>query len=275
MDLLKLFIIGVYALAFNIGITTLPMAGNEQQAQADQPAKSAINAGISRNWSGYIATDGTFTGVSATWTVPKIKNDIVGIDATWVGIGGVENQDLIQAGTEGIVGQDGQIVYLAFYEALPEPGHKLPVPVNGGDSVTVSVIQQSPGVWYISLHNNTQGISTNFTKSYNSSLSSADWIEEAPSASGNVLPLDNFGTIQINSARTIKNGQTVNLAQANAHALAMGTYGQVLAIASELGNDGASFNVARTNTSYRASQISEVNNQSFDRQPQIILFEGQ
>src|SRR5580692_4075887 len=42
------------------------------------------------NWSGYVATDGTYTSVSGSWTVPTVTNasgDVA--DATWVGIGGV------------------------------------------------------------------------------------------------------------------------------------------------------------------------------------------
>src|SRR5207245_6035126 len=59
----------------------------------------------SRNWSGYVASGGTFTAVSATWTVPTVSASTSGTsaraDATWVGIGGATSTDLVPAGTEG------------------------------------------------------------------------------------------------------------------------------------------------------------------------------
>src|SRR5205823_11050596 len=53
----------------------------------------------SQNWAGYAATGGAYTGVSAAWTIPDIAFiSSPGVDAAWVGIGGVRSRDLIQAG---------------------------------------------------------------------------------------------------------------------------------------------------------------------------------
>ena len=61
----------------------------------------ATSADTSRNWSGYAATGGKFTSVTGTWTVPQSNGSAnFGSDATWVGIGGVNTRDLIQAGTQ-------------------------------------------------------------------------------------------------------------------------------------------------------------------------------
>src|SRR5579862_7331722 len=63
----------------------------------------------SRNWAGYAAGGGSFTGVTATWTIPQSSGS--GVDATWVGIGGLQTRDLIQAGTQGTVTRSGSVTH--------------------------------------------------------------------------------------------------------------------------------------------------------------------
>jgi hypothetical protein len=63
------------------------------------------------------------------------------------------------------------------------------------------------------------------------------------------LPLDNFGTVQFNGGSTVKDGQTMSIAGTGARAITMiGDSNQPLAVPSALGDDGASFSVARTDT---------------------------
>ena len=220
-------------------------------SQVVQQVQNAVasSSSVSRNWAGYTAANGTFTGVSGTWTIPQVNgNNNYGSDVAWVGIGGVSSTDLIQAGTQDTVSRNGQVSYQAFYETLPDASLPLRISVNGGDSVTVSVSQQSSGQWQITFKDNTTGGNVTQSVAYNSSLSSAEWIEEAPSGFRRVLPLDNFGSIQFSNTTAIKNGQTVTPSQANAQAVTMGnSFGQTLATASVLGGDGASFSVTGTN----------------------------
>src|SRR5436309_15315674 len=64
-------------------------------------ANDAIAPFISRNWSGYVATNKTFTSVTGTWIVPQVTpGSSSAADATWVGIGGLNRSDLIQSGTQ-------------------------------------------------------------------------------------------------------------------------------------------------------------------------------
>src|SRR5207248_2240361 len=57
------------------------------------------NQAESQNWAGYAATAGAYTGVSATWTIPDVALiSSRGVDAVWVGVGGLRSRDLIQAG---------------------------------------------------------------------------------------------------------------------------------------------------------------------------------
>jgi hypothetical protein len=171
-----------------------------------------------------------------------------GIDAAWVGIGGVRSRDLIQAGTQQTVSGSGRTQYEAWIEMLPRSSRPVPLQVHPGDSVTVDISEQSTDQWLIHFSNNTTGQTYDTTQTYTSSHSSAEWVEEAPSAGrGGVLPLDNFGTIQFSAGSAVKNGQTVNIADSGARAITMvGGNEQALAVPSALGSDGASFSVART-----------------------------
>ena len=71
----------------------------------------------------------------------------------------------------------------------------------------------------MSFTNNTTGQTFQVTEHYASSMSSAEWIEEAPSAArGRQIPLDTFGTFDFCQGTAVKDGQTVNIADAGARA---------------------------------------------------------
>jgi Peptidase A4 family len=200
----------------------------------------------SRNWAGYAATSGTYTAVSGTWTVPQFAPDSpVGTDATWVGIGGVRGNDLIQAGTQETVFGRGRTEYQAWVETLPQSSRPVPLPISAGDSISISIEQSANGQWQIAFGNNTTGKTYQLTVQYKSSQSSAEWVVEAPSARrGRLLPLDTFGTITFSQASAVKDGQTVTVAQAGGRAITMiSAAGQALASPSGLGDDGGSFSV--------------------------------
>ena len=205
----------------------------------------------SHNWSGYTATCGTFTTVAGTWTIPQVSSSgYAAADATWVGIGGITRRDLIQGGTQNIVSSSGQISTTAFIEMLPRASQQIPMTINPGDSVNVSVAQQSTNQWQLSFTDTTNGQTYSTVVTYPSSLSSAEWIEEDPSARARLLPLDNFGTVQISGGTTTQNGNAATIAQASGQAMSMlDANCQALATVSALGSDGASFTVTRSSTS--------------------------
>jgi hypothetical protein len=209
---------------------------------------AAATISTSHNWSGYTATNATFTSVSGMWTIPSASSSgHAAADAAWVGIGGIRRNDLVQAGTQNIIGSSGQISTTAFIEMLPRASQHIPMTVNPGDSVTVAVAQQSTDQWQFSFVDNTNGQTYVTTLAYHSSLSSAEWIEEDPSSRARLLPLDNFGTVQFSSGSAIQNGNSVNIAQANGQAMTMlDANCQALATPSALGGDGASFTITRS-----------------------------
>ncbi len=247
----KMYLVSLAALAASITATpSLTQLVNPQAAYI--PA----NSGTSRNWAGYATSTGQFTSVSGTWTIPSVtRSTHTSADATWVGIGGITSADLIQSGTQNIISHSGQVTTAAFYELLPDVSQTIPVTVSQGDSVTVTLTQTSPNQWQIAFKDNTNGNTYSTTASYSSSLSSAEWIEEAPSTGRGILPLDNFGSISFTNGSTTQNGSPVTLTQSNVHPITMiNGQGQTLATPSSLTSDGTSFSVTRSANQANTSQ---------------------
>jgi len=245
-----------------MSITPIPA----QQAIATN-AGTAPNIGSngnSRNWSGYVASNATYSSVKGTWTIPQpTTSNHTATDATWVGIGGATNTDLIQSGTQNVINPSGQVSTTAFYELLPNASIPITsISVKPGDSVTVSISQQSTNQWLINFTDNTNGQNYQNSLSYNSSLSSAEWIEEAPSNGQSVLPLDNFGTLQFSNGAKTQNGTQESTSASGAHSVTMvNNTGQALATPSTLGSDGASFIITRSKA------VANEPIPSFDRRP--------
>ena len=237
-----------YFLAITLLITSaLGVAPGLAAAQAlNVPQGSA-----SLNWAGYVAsqTNTSYTAVGGTWVVPTASTPTANTsDATWVGIGGVQQTDLIQAGTQAIVDASGNVAYSAWIETLPNFSKQVSLAVHPGDSVSASIVQQSSGTWLVTINDNTTSQQYQTTLNYNSSLSSAEWVEEMVSnANGTFRPLDNFGSVNFTQGSATVNGQAESMSAAQAQPLQMvNSASQTLATASALGSDGASFSVSRT-----------------------------
>ena len=228
----------------NIPTSSTPPSSTPASSPSPTTTPTTVGA-TSRNWSGYVASGATFTGVRGTWTVPTVSATGTGVDATWAGIGGATTTDLIQAGTQAVV-DNGVVQYSAWVETLPQASQTVPLTVNAGDSVTVSITEQSNNVWNITIQDATSGGSYTGTVSYTSSGSSAEWIEEAPSSGRGIVLLDQFGTVHFTNASAVENQKTVTPTAAGATSITMvNSSGVRLAIPSALGADGASFSVAR------------------------------
>jgi hypothetical protein len=224
--------------------------GNPGGTQPGQP-RVPPSRDVSANWSGYAATGGSYSAVSGTWTVPQFAPDSpAGADATWVGIGGVSSRDLIQAGTQQTVSGSGSTQYQAWVETLPQASHPVPLAVNPGDSISISITQspQAQDQWSVNFTNNTSGQTFQVTEHYTSTTSSAEWIEEAPSAArGRQIPLDNFGSIVFSEGSAVKDGKSVSIADSGAQPITMVARGtHQTARPSSLGADGASFTITQS-----------------------------
>lgn len=145
----------------------------------------------SANWSGYALLGGPFTSAVGTFTVPNLGSDATCStdESQWVGIDGVQDGDLIQAGVEEAGTSDGtcganqspqKFFFGAWYEVLPSDPSEIPLSmaITPGDSVTVSISSLSSG-WQISVDDQTSGATQSVTAAYNGPATSAEWITEA------------------------------------------------------------------------------------------------
>lgn len=206
----------------------------------------------SSNWSGYVVAGQKFTTISGTWVQPKATGNgtTTMADATWIGIGGITTSDLIQVGTDNTVEPNGSVVIGAFYELLPNSAITIPnVTISAGDTINASINEIGSGEWTISITDVTDSESFSINVSYTSSNSSAEWVEEDPSdISGNLVPFDNYGSVDFTQALTTANGTSVDLAKIGAQSVAMvNSSNQIISSPSAIGSDGASFSVTREN----------------------------
>ena len=130
--------------------------------------------------------------------------------SAWVGIGGFFTSssesnvynDLIQLGTEQDASSRGATQYYAWYEMLPssetviskftiKPGDTITASLEETGTVTVGSgkNQKTEQAWILSMRDGSEQWST--TVDYDSSLSSAEWIMEAPYDNG-ILPLADY-----------------------------------------------------------------------------------
>src|SRR5260370_2097767 len=157
----------------------------------------------STNWSGYAATTGTYTSVWASWSQPTgICSRGDQYAAFWVGLDGYSSSSVEQTGSEvDCIGRTAR--YYAWYEMYPAASQSYSNPVRAGDHFNASVTYQGSNVFRLYIADTTQGWSHTTTASLaGAARSSAEVIVEAPCCtfSGGILPLADFGTINITSS---------------------------------------------------------------------------
>jgi Peptidase A4 family len=158
----------------------------------------------SYNWSGYAVTavPGAVTAVKGSWVVPAVQPGSCTSGTTneyasfWVGIDGFTSNTVEQTGTDSDC-QNGVPTYYAWFEFYPHPAFMInSLSIQPGD-VMEAEVRYNPATrrFTVAINNQTTGQSfSTSTKVNNAQRSSAEWIAEAPSGSGGVLPLANFGT---------------------------------------------------------------------------------
>ena len=190
-------------------------------------------------WSGYaISSSNTahsYTAAAGTWVVPAAvlpAGFTVGYSASWVGIGGIcldrrcsqHDPTLIQLGTAQNVTPSGSH-YSAWYELLPNLPVTIPLRIQPGDTMVASLqvtnLAENAQTWKLTItdQNPRSGGSWSGTVDYNSSLASAEWIEEVPlvldrSGVRRIPPLANYGMVSFVSSSA--NSTNPGLTAANA-----------------------------------------------------------
>lgn len=198
----------------------------------------------STNWSGYANTGTTFTDVKGSWTQPSAtcSSGQTAYSSFWVGIDGDTTNTVEQTGTDADC-SSGTPTYYAWYEMYPKFPVNLSGTVRPGDAITAEVKYNGSGNFTLTISDTTQGWTfTTNQRSRKAALGSAEWIAEAPSSSGGVLPLANFGTVSFSNCTA--NGKSIS-ANPNPDEIVMVTSsGTVKAQPSGLNSSGTGFSVS-------------------------------
>jgi hypothetical protein len=153
---------------------------------------------LSLNWAGYAvsAAVGSVSDVKGSWKIPKVAcSQSATYAALWVGIDGFNSNTVEQTGVLAEC-YHGEVYYFTWYEFYPSNPVYITssVPVNAGDEIYGEVSYAS-GLFTVTLTDQTTGKSFHTSqKDNNAERSSAEWIMEAPSSGGGILPLADFGT---------------------------------------------------------------------------------
>ncbi len=224
-------------------------------------APPRIHAGSSNslNWSGYAVTapTGSVTDAKGSWIVPGIVGSCPTANqysSFWVGIDGANSNTVEQTGTDSDC-QNAAPTYYAWFEFYPHPSFIInSLTIHPGDHVSAEV-KYSSGKFTVSITDLTTSHSFSTSSTVHSAQrSSAEWIVEAPSSSGGILPLSNFGTAYFGQDTTGTSGTCfatisgksgpVGSFGSNVQEITMVTSsGAVKASPSALSSDGTSFSV--------------------------------
>jgi hypothetical protein len=213
-----------------------------------------LKNGTSTNWSGYVAQtslnkpqNDSVTDVKGQWVMPSVycpsTSMSVVYSSAWVGIDGYSNGTVEQIGTETDCNY-ASLVHYAWYELYPKYPVRILLAVNPGDTVNAEVRYMANNQYVMTINNLTTGQSYSTTQKASAKRQSAEWVVEAPSSAGSVLPLANFGTVSFTNATATLNGVTGAISngtwQHDAITMTSST-GVVKAIPSALDSTGQAF----------------------------------
>lgn len=209
------------------------------------PARLLGNT-TSLNWSGYASIDSTFTDVKGSWVQPAATcNGKSTHSSFWLGLDGYSSSTVEQLGTEADCSK-GKPVYSAWWEIFPDPSRTIPgFVVTPGVTYTAEVKTVAGDLFLTLSGGGNQPFSID-TGVGSASLSSAEWIAEAPSMctkSGcRELALTDFGTVDFSGASV--NGNAIDDTAWGFDPLTMVTgNGTVKAAPSALDSTGSAFSI--------------------------------
>lgn len=243
-------------------LTAAPAASVPNGTPVAVVAPFHVSAGSSNslNWAGYAVTAaaGAVSDVKGSWKIPAIQGSCPSTNqysSFWVGIDGFNSNTVEQTGTDSDC-RAGTPTYYAWYEFYPHPSKVISgLAVHPGDVISAEVLF-SGNSFIVSIQDyTTGGAFTTSAHVRSAQRSSAEWIAEAPSSSGGILPLADFGTVGfgtdstgVGSTCTATIGGvsgTIASFGTNVQSISMVTSsGAVKASPSALSTDGTSFSVA-------------------------------
>jgi hypothetical protein len=157
----------------------------------------------SANWSGYVLSgESGYNVISATWRVPSVGVTSAFSDSdTWIGFDGVKSDDLLQAGTEQGYRPGTGAFYDAWWQVSPG-AQKVKFNVKPGDNIVVSIQQVTTEEWQIYLADTNTGQSFVQIANYYGPVISAEYIEEAPTINGSVVPFAHVTPVAFYNVRS-------------------------------------------------------------------------
>jgi hypothetical protein len=208
---------GLGAVAFGEGTTRDPLTTTgppripDQHPLPDLPAQgagarshasAATIPNASTNWAGEVLDGSQFTAVSSYWTVPAVAPaSNLEAASSWIGIGGVDTENLIQTGTTSAT--IGNVTtYFAWFELIPTPNQVIEEPVSPGDEMVALIQQKGPALWFIGIEDVTKSWTATGEVVYTAGPArSAEWITERPMVATRFTILANFGTSPFHDLR--------------------------------------------------------------------------
>lgn len=192
--------VAVIAAAVAVAVPAVAAASPARGLTNDPNHK--ITNSSSTNWSGYAATGGPFTSISASWTQPTAVCSFgTAYSSFWVGLDGDTSGTVEQTGTDADCSAANVPQYYAWYEMYPKYPVNLSGTVQPGDALSASVTTDRVGRFTLAISDATQQWSFQTTQRLTrAALASAEVIAEAPSSRSGVLPLANFGTVNFSNA---------------------------------------------------------------------------
>ena len=193
--LMRVVSFGILLLMASTGVSIAASA-----APAASPLFHSVTTTASTNWGGFAATGpkGSVSDVKGSWIVPSIHGTCPSSKAEyssfWVGIDGFNSNSVEQSGTDSDC-QGGSPSYYAWYEFFPHPSFVISsLSISPGDVMFAEVKHTSTG-FHLTLTDVTTGHTFTKSSTVKAARSSAEWIAEAPSSIGGVLPLADFGSV--------------------------------------------------------------------------------
>ncbi|KAF7872447.1 hypothetical protein EAF04_003368 [Stromatinia cepivora] len=158
------------------------------------------------SWAGAVLTGAAYTGVSASFPIPKPAVGTTGetsasyfTASTWVGIDGYNCDNLWQAGVDATIEKStGTLSYYAWYEWYPADTQVIDLgTLTAEDIISVNITTSSFNEGTVVMENKSTGKSYTKTVSSNNTLCgiSAEWIIEDLSVDSSTEGLANYGSV--------------------------------------------------------------------------------
>ncbi|HEY2442051.1 MAG TPA: G1 family glutamic endopeptidase [Streptosporangiaceae bacterium] len=241
---------GLLAAPTGLPAAGLASAGGIGPATVTPAFAHVIPGSITTNthWSGYDATTGVYTAVSASWTQPSVNCAQGGDVVFWTGLGGgtASSNSLQQNGTF-VQCEGSRAVYSAWWETWPcNAITQYGGTVKPGDKITATTDNLGGNKYKLMVTDSTEGWSVAPTKTgcNGGTTATAEVITETPSVGGGLADLPNFGTVTYTGA-TI-NGSS--LASANPTRIKIARSGVTMDTTSVIAGGNSFKNVWKANS---------------------------